>query len=198
MTKPGIYIHIDPITYQIRYIGKSTNWPKRSREHLKPNRLQKEDSHHHRWLQQLLKQNLQPIIQCLQEFPNNISLNELNQAEIYWISYFKSIGSPLTNSTIGGEGHPISDETKQKISIKLRQPNAIRSPITGRIRKQPILTHSDLIKAQPNSKPIVDNYNNEYSSIKEASRALNIKFQKISDILRGLKRSHKGYTFRYK
>lgn len=196
MKQPGIYAHIDPTTYQIRYIGRATNWPKRSHSHLNPSTIYKSDSHHYRWIKQLQHNNLKPIIICIQEF-TTITNDELNQAEIYWISYFKSLGSPLTNVTIGGEGNPITEDTKHKISIKLRKPNTKRLQ-NGRIKQGKDLSHEDLIKAQPHSKSIIDNYNNEYSSIKEASRLLNIRFQKISDVLSGRRRSYKGYTFRYK
>ena len=190
MKQPGIYYHLCPTTRAIRYVGKSTNWPKRTKEHLKPNRLNNEDSHHHRWLRQLRSSGLKPIVGLIEEFPTGVTWDALSQAEIYWIDYFKSSGSPLTNETPGGEGHPISEATKEKIRQKLYNPSAKRH------QPKKLLTHDELITSQGQSKAIVDNNGNTYPSIKEAARQLNLPFDKIADVTKGRRKTWKGYAFR--
>lgn len=185
MLHPGIYAHIDPFSYEIRYIGKSTNWPKRSREHFRPSRLIKIDTHHSRWLKQLQVKNRRPIVMVVQEF-TSISLEQLSKAEIYYISYFKQLGCPLTNSTEGGERHPISEETKAKIRAALIKPKHPRRPAPS---------HLSRVTSQSGSRAIQDQNGNTYLSIKECARTLGIKFTKIVDILHKRRNSYKGYSF---
>ena len=93
-----IYVLIDPRDNEIRYIGVT----KRTLEerldlHM---RCKKDQSHRRWWAQKLVRMGLKAKIDVVQQVPINCAA----QAEIYWISYFKSIGCDLTNSTIGGEG----------------------------------------------------------------------------------------------
>ncbi len=109
-----IYILQDPISFEVRYVGLSTQGVVRSKQSHK--------GHCKSWIQSLKKIGLKPIVRVLQQW-DCISIEELNKAEIYWISYFQGNGSPLTNLTTGGEGQgsrPVSEETRRKISEKLK------------------------------------------------------------------------------
>lgn len=55
-------------------------------------------------------------IECLQD---NISIDNLDAAEQYWIKYCDTFGKNGYNATTGGNQCRISDETKLKISIAL-------------------------------------------------------------------------------
>ena len=119
-----IYGLTDPRTQQLRYVGKSHNPTKRKRGHLKdPAR-----THKACWIRSLLKEDLAPEVIILEE----VHRASWEDAEKWWIAYFRSIGADLTNATSGGEGlrdpspetlakmfgHYVSPETKEKIRQK--------------------------------------------------------------------------------
>ena len=112
-----IYGLIDPFTDELRYIGKSVSGLNRPNEHFKPYNL-KEDTHKVRWVKSVLAKNHKPKIIVIEEhkYPT-----DLDDAESFWIEYYKGIGARLTNSTNGGVGslgRICKDETKLKISQK--------------------------------------------------------------------------------
>ncbi len=131
-----IYGLFDPITQELRYIGKAINPKNRFNGHLKDNRL----THKGSWIKSLLKNNLKPEMVVLEE----VSDDNWQQEEHWWISYMKSLGVRLTNLNEGGQGGirpseetrikmgrgrlgkspynkgiPWDDETKRKISLSL-------------------------------------------------------------------------------
>lgn len=114
-----IYSLNDPITNEIRYIGKTGNIEDRYKRHLQKCYLDKYDKNTHKsnWIKSLLKMGLKPILNIIQEC-NTENVNEL---EVYWISKFKKDGIKLTNSSMGGEvgvdwtGKHHTNESKEKI-----------------------------------------------------------------------------------
>ena len=105
-----IYGLIDPITKELRYIGKSNNINKRIKEHLKYSVLKL--THKDHWLYKLRESLLIPEIMIIEEVPNHC----WNEHEIFWIEYFRFIGCRLTNATLGGEGFSITKEMRKKIA----------------------------------------------------------------------------------
>lgn len=100
----------------VRYIGKTKkNLNKRLNEHLNQYDL-KNNTHKANWLKSILKNNQHPIIIEIDLVPEE----EWQSWEIYWISQFKAWGFNLTNIGIGGEGGNATEETKVKISAKLK------------------------------------------------------------------------------
>lgn len=95
--KTYIYILQDPVTLDVRYVGKSTSPSRRYQSHLwqKP----KVKYHSYYWIQSLLKKELKPIMTIIDETEEN--WQELEQ---YWIEQFRQWGFNLTNITTGGEG----------------------------------------------------------------------------------------------
>lgn len=103
-----IYLLIDPITYQIRYVGKSDNPEKRYRSHIKENR---NNTYKENWIKSLSECGMVPIMEIIDKVPSS----EWGFWESWWISLLKSWGFNLTNIGLGGEGGPLSKETKDKI-----------------------------------------------------------------------------------
>ena len=105
-----IYELIDPLTNETRYIGKTTNVKNRFNLHLKDT----SKTYKGNWIRSLLKQNLEPIINVIDE----VSENEWSFWERWYISLYKGWGFRLTNGTNGGEGlfRP-SEETIKKMSL---------------------------------------------------------------------------------
>lgn len=84
---------------ELRYVGKTSKvLKKRLWEHTAVSQL-KYACHRTNWIKSLYPQK--PYIQLIQTLSSE---KELNEAEIYWISYFRSVGCRLVNSTDGGEG----------------------------------------------------------------------------------------------
>jgi hypothetical protein len=120
----------DPLTRELRYVGMSRKGLSRARDHFKPCMVQKDYAKHNRhkaaWIKRLLDGGLKPepfVIEALG------SVEELREAEQFWIAYFRAIGSRLTNKTKGGEGvfgYRFSDLQRKMISERTKA--AMKSP----------------------------------------------------------------------
>jgi len=208
-----IYTLQDPITYEIRYIGKSANGLQRPKAHIYHTDLKTSKTYKSNWIRSLINNGLKPVIKVVQYLNN---LNELNRAEQYWIQYFKQLGCPLTNATNGGMGRcglPHTEETKQKIREGQKNKKIVRGKdhgMYGRKRtdkeKQLIsertkekMQSSDVIEKMKNRchyKKIVDQNGIEYYSIEEAVRQTNLDKGTIRRILSGKTKQCKGYSFK--
>lgn len=126
-----IYILIDPLTKQIRYVGRTNmTLHRRLTKHISD--IISKNSHKVNWIKSLSRKNLKPIITIVED---NIELIEdANIAEVQYIKHLKLMSCELTNSTEGGGGalgykhspksikklkklsHPHTEETKQMLS----------------------------------------------------------------------------------
>ena len=105
-----IYTLTDPVSKQIKYVGKTKNIDRRYYKHITEKR---NNTYKEQWIGGLKKKGLLPTIEILDE----VEEDEWMFWEIWWISLFKSWNLKLTNISIGGEGAPLSDETKEKIRL---------------------------------------------------------------------------------
>lgn len=114
-----IYILRCPITNEIRYVGKTTlSLQKRLAIHIWEAKRFKNKTHKVYWIRSLLKIDLFPNIELVEE----ISWKFSGDREIFWISYFKSKGFNLVNHSLGGEGTlgvKASKKTRKKLSKSL-------------------------------------------------------------------------------
>ena len=92
-----IYSLKDPETYQIRYIGKTTNINTRLKSHI--TRSRHNTYHSARWVQSVIKKGLRPIIELVEECTEENWV----EREKYWIAYYRE-HFDLTNLLDGGEG----------------------------------------------------------------------------------------------
>jgi group I intron endonuclease len=104
-----IYGLVDPLSSQIRYIGKADNPAKRYFRHLREN-IKNPRTHKECWIASLLKNNLKPILEIIEE----TDAASWVEREKYYIAYYKSKKVDLTNATDGGEDPP--NATGRKIS----------------------------------------------------------------------------------
>lgn len=95
-----VYTITDPITNEVRYVGKTMQGEQRFRDHLKKSSL-KHNSHKNQWLKTILVQNLKPIFSVVEAFTDP---NDLYEAEKRWVKHYKDLGCNLTNLTEGGDG----------------------------------------------------------------------------------------------
>lgn len=94
-----IYGLVDPITLEVRYVGKSGAPKLRYLSHLAPSSLNSK-THKSRWIAKLIAQGFRPTLVILEQ----VLESEWEKAEIKWIARFNKSGAVLTNSTTGGEG----------------------------------------------------------------------------------------------
>lgn len=109
-----IYTLTDPITNEIRYVGKSNNPTVRLNEHVRKSKYT--HTHKNNWITSLLKLGQKPIIDVV----DIVSINECGFWENYWINTFKAWGFKLTNIAIGGVGGDLGIVVRNKISAKLK------------------------------------------------------------------------------
>lgn len=117
-----VYGLIDPVSKELRYIGYSSNYLERYKEHLLPSNL-KHNTHKNVWLKSLLKVGNKPHLIILKEACSE--QDGLNK-EIELIRYFTNLGCNLTNGTFGGDGRYgfITPEgVKRKISQSMKGKN---------------------------------------------------------------------------
>lgn len=105
-----IYKLMNPVTREIRYIGKTIK-PLNYRLYHHVYDSYRIKSHNAHWIQSLIKQELRPIIEEIE----TVSWHESADREIYWIKYFKELGYNLCNLTDGGEGMMGSKRSKEAI-----------------------------------------------------------------------------------
>lgn len=109
-----IYGLFDPMTKEIRYVGKTTVLPSiRYSAHLRDKRPSRKIN----WIASLRKLGELPVMEILETIDGG-SVTAWQDAERFWISYLRFIGARLTNQTIGGEGlegHSFSDDHRKRI-----------------------------------------------------------------------------------
>ena len=189
-----IYALIDPRDNHVRYIGKAKDPFIRYRAHNNSNRDR--NTHKRNWINNLLKEGKKPELLIIDE----VSTDNWQYWECFYISLYKTWGFDLLNYTHGGDGSsfgnigswkkgnvphnrgiPHNEETKQKI----------RNALIGTSN-----THS--------YKAIVQ-YDLQYNEIKrykcmkdaiEQSGGLFVA-SKISNCCKGIRKHHRGFIWRY-
>ncbi len=116
-----IYGLIDPITGELRYVGRSSSGLTRPRRHWRDKEFYL-DTYCARWSRTVVRRGFVPGIWIIEAFDFCEDINDvLNKAEISWIAHFKSMGCRLTNLTAGGEGTlNLSREVIEKRTAKIR------------------------------------------------------------------------------
>jgi hypothetical protein len=199
-----IYGLIDPVTKQLRYIGQSFNGLQRAKCHMSD--YAHGTNHHKRnWINKLKSLNLVYEIEILETVKTR---EELDEAEIFYIAYFKSIGCDLLNATAGGSGlwRP-NLEVKQKMSAWQKGipkseevKKKIAATLTGRVstNKGRHLSPERLAAYVANRNvPFKDQHGVIYTSLKEAAEKLNLSKPNIHHVLNGKRKSTGGYIFEY-
>lgn len=113
-----IYGLIDPITNELRYVGKTVNINRRYKRHI--NEVNLHNSHKDRWIRKLLNNNHIPEIIVI----DLVKTNEWQYWEIFYIEYFKFLGCNLTNGTKGGDEPPSTKGRKHSEISKLKMSEA--------------------------------------------------------------------------
>lgn len=80
-----IYTLKDPISNEIRYVGKTTSIKTRLNAHI--TRSKNNKYHSARWVQSVLKKGLKPIIETIEECDETTWV----EREKHWISFYREI-----------------------------------------------------------------------------------------------------------
>lgn len=112
-----IYELRDPITWDVRYVGKTIHPRTRLIQHCTIRSGDRNSrTYRGRWIASLLRRGLRPLFAIIDA---GLGLG-YEAAERAWISELRRRGEPLTNATAGGEGaaprHLMSEETRLKLS----------------------------------------------------------------------------------
>jgi hypothetical protein len=99
MRPVSIYVLSDPRTMELRYVGQ-TNRPveRRLQQHIRDARKQT-IIYSSAWINGILDSGLKPDLTIIEEYDDPVIADE---AEQFWIQYFRSIGCRLVNRAIGG------------------------------------------------------------------------------------------------
>ncbi len=107
-----IYTLSDPLTGEVRYVGKTTNLKQRFENHLR----ERKNTHKINWIKSLAAQGLKPELLEL-EVVESGDESDWQSAEKFWISYLRFLGCRLCNLVDGGiGGQSPSIETRLKMS----------------------------------------------------------------------------------
>jgi group I intron endonuclease len=114
MREATIYALLDPITNEVRYIGKANNLKSRLRCHRYEAKSGKFTTRKTNWLKSL--GNKEPKVEVLEM----VDENTWQEAEKRWISELRKTNKDLTNFADGGQTSPVegkghTEETKQKL-----------------------------------------------------------------------------------
>lgn len=203
----NIYIYklIDPLTNEIRYVGKTKkSLIKRLYEHLTLRNL-KSNTHKNNWVKKLLNLNVKPKIELIEVVTENNWIDK----EIYWIKILRENGCNLTNTSDGGEGSFGYKMTKESIdkSIKTRKNNdtlkrsdECKKLISkSKIGKKQSKEHTELIASKLRKKIIQYNLNGdiikEWKGIRICARELQLNHRTIITYL-DTDKPYKGFIWK--
>lgn len=112
MSIANIYGLIDPISGQVKYVGKSNDPDRRYKDHLTEAR-KSYLPYKNTWIRSLLEKGGKPILIILQHY---VPLKLWRSAEQFWVQYYKDKGHKLTNLMPAGIGSDMTEEMKQILS----------------------------------------------------------------------------------
>jgi group I intron endonuclease len=212
--KTYIYVLRHPETFEVKYVGKTNNIKRRFAQHKSKKCLEKTGSKKlASWILKLLSNNLLPIMEIIEECDDNWV-----EREKYWISYYSNTN--LCNLSDGGEGVGHNDSTKSKIKNALigrkrsdEEKQAISKAMIGKKRGKYTNTEGHKkryenpeerkkcgvkLRKKVGQYDLENNLIQEFESLREASRQLNIDCGSISKCCRGIRyESINGFIFKY-
>lgn len=168
-----IYLHLDPLTDEVRYVGKGHDRRAYSFSHRK--------GHHKNWIAKLAKNNLKPKVEIFQD---KLTEKEALEQEVFWIDYFLSVEERLTNATLGGEGtcgYKFPEELKKRLNAdKIGKPAVEatkRAAELARGKKRPPEIGAKISKARKGMK-----FSEEHKANLRKARALFFAQKKINNV----------------
>lgn len=169
-----------PITGETKYIGKTIDTHTRMRKHLT---AQKKTATS-KWIFSLKSKGLKPVMNVIA----TVSKKTWQDEERKLILRFRSLGAPLLNHTIGGEGgntmggRTLTDEQRKKISDHKK----------GKKRDDCGVTNKKLKGFQVNQFDLSGNYITTHESVRDAARYIGRDSRRIQFMVKGEKNNGKN------
>jgi GIY-YIG catalytic domain/NUMOD3 motif len=176
----------------LSYIGQTTNTVEfRFMHHVKPHKTRK--TYLSRAIAKYGKENFSYII--LSECEN---IDQLNDAEIYWIDFLQTLSPSGYNLTEGGKNTVMSAQTRNKMSIaKLgKRSNAFGKSLSAEHKAKISAFHKGRSPITPKAKVQCIETSQTFDSMLEAAGALSVRQGHISEVCSGNRKTAGGYTFR--
>ena len=188
----NIYTLTDPVTGEIRYVGKANNIRQRYKAHL--NKARKHQIHKKNWIELLKRKGLKPIIDVIDIVP----INEWIFWETYWISQIRAWGFKLINYTNGGDGTTFGNQT----SFKKGDKSWLGKSHSEESKK--LIGENNAFKGKPSinrrkvvQKDLNGNIIKIWDSILEAEINTNSSSSKIVCCCKGKRKTHNKYKWEY-
>ena len=194
-----------------RYVGKSNNVKNRFTKHIyEASKYADRNTHKVNWIRSMLNNGLKPTIEIIDE----VSVENWEYWEKFYIEQYKTMGFDITNSREGGGSH-IGTKTKEEIKLVLKwkmigkkhskEQNENQSKkmignnyaLGNKMSSKTKLKIIDSRKGKLDKKIICINTGIKYSSITEASKSLNIDHSYISRVCTGSRKSTNGLKFKF-
>ena len=133
--QPLIYGLQDPISLEIRYIGKSYRGINRAYQHACPSSLKEGNTPKNNWIKKLKNNNLKPKVIIIEIF-NSITNDELYKKEQDYIKQYPNLLN-LTDGGPGAIGRQSSNETRKKMSESAKKRKLPEALIKQQVKKYP-------------------------------------------------------------
>lgn len=192
-----IYTLSDPLTGEVKYVGKTNSPRRRLRDYAMPSLIKRQKSKSIAWVRSLLKRGLSVRMDIIDE-----TEGDWKWLEKYWISQFKCWGFSLLNHCEGGEGmtgYTWKGDTRRMREASRRMKRQWRN---GHFRAD----HSLGVfgGAHRSAKPInkLDMVTGKvietYPSLSDLCRQHNYSMSNISSCVHGRRKSAYGHKWAYK
>ena len=162
-----IYIYgiCHPKTSELRYVGKTNNLSRRITGHKHSAVTKHSHCYVSVWLNSLYAKNLIPEYFILEQCTEQ----DWEEAERFWIAYFKSIGANLANHTEGGEAHVLYGN---KLSIGRKHTEAAKARISTLAKERGPLVREHRVKVIAAGKKTLSNWLAKSSAEERKSRTI--------------------------
>ena len=98
MRKTFIYGLICPYSLELRYVGKANDPQRRLKDHMYD--FRGHELNKALWFRKMRQDKIKPILEIIEE----VTMDKWQEAEEFWIAYFRYIGANLLNIQEGGNG----------------------------------------------------------------------------------------------
>jgi hypothetical protein len=141
MKSTSIYGLIDPVTQQIRYVGKTIEpIHRRLKSHVT---ARTSINPINRWVAKLFRAGLKPEIFQIESVETN-----WQEAEQYWITYFRYIGADLLNIAPGGDWCPRHAESNRRRAETVKRMGATDGQLRAILDLRRRLAEDESLRAE--------------------------------------------------
>jgi hypothetical protein len=189
-----IYALVDPRDNHVRYVGKANKPEDRYKNHFNSSR--DKNTHKRNWISSVRKDGFRPELLILDE----VSIDNWQYWESFYISLYKTFGFNLVNYTSGGDGATFGNDGSWKkgniphnkgIPCKEETKEKIRNKLVGTSN---VFSYKAIIQYD-----IQYNEIKRYKCIKDAIDESDGLFiaSKISMCCKGIRKQHRGFIWKY-